>query len=235
MFSKTGFAVLVMGAVTVGCSLNSDRKDACSVPGDCLDGFACVNHRCEAGSQTDAGDRPDGSGPDNGGSPDAPSQEYGDVAPLTAHSSGIAAGELTLLGTTAVAGSLGCALVGDEAGAPGGEAALVHAKVRAENGDRRCPDGIYAIRNDPDECSPRPGRGLAAQCAMYRRWNTSGTLVAQRLAIGGAVTIRDIELGAMAHRCEVELSFSFAGGTSIQSSFSVDFNPFAPAESFCAH
>jgi hypothetical protein len=233
MVMNTALVALV-GAATIGCSLNTDRKNACRVPGDCLDGFECLNNRCEA-SQADAGGQTDGNGPGDDLPPtDADPGEYGAVQPITVQSTGIAVTDFTLLGATVAAGNLGCALVGDESGAPGGEAAVLYAKLRGGS-DRRCPDGAHAIRSGADACPFYPGSALLPQCAIYRRWDASGNLVAQRRATGGVVTIHDVALGAMAHRCEVEVAISFPGGTSVQSSFSFDFNPFGPDDTFCVH
>jgi hypothetical protein len=170
--------------------------------------------------------------------PDGPPQEYGAAEPITAHSTGLAtaAGGGALLGTTGVAGNLGCALVGDESSAPGIEAALVYAKVQSDTGDSRCATGTYAIQNNPAACPlGTPGR-LLPGCAVYKRWDASGTLVARRLAIGGFVTVLNHgqNSGGIV-TCDVELGLSFAGGTTIQSSFSFDFNVLGSSESFCVH
>ena len=241
MLSKTQLVVTLVGMFASGCGLNSARKDACSVAGDCLEGFTCVDHACSETGGSDAGHGPDGGvsdGEDMPGSSDGhrPDDEYGTVEPFTAQTAGLTAtGDASLLGVTTAAGNLGCALVGDEASSPGGEAALVQAKLgRGESGDRRCPSGTYAILNDPRACSSVFG-GRLPQCAVYKRWSASGAQVAQRLAIGGFVAVEDVGDSDASHTCNVELSLGFTGGASIHTSFSFVYNPFGTSEAFCVH
>jgi hypothetical protein len=238
MLSKTQLVVMLVGVAAFGCDLNSGRKDACSVAGDCLEGFTCVDHACsetggggsDAGGGADSGDLP-GSGDGN-----SPNDDYGTVEPFTAQTAGlVATGEDSLLGAATAAGNLGCALIGDESSSPGAEAALVQAKVgRGESGDRRCPSGNYAILNDPRACSSVFG-GRSSHCAVYKRWSASGAQVAQRLAIGGFVAVEDVADSDAVHTCNVELSLAFTGGASIHTSFSFAYNPFGASESFCVH
>jgi hypothetical protein len=167
---------------------------------------------------------------------DASPHQYGTIEPITPHSTGLAVANYdTLLGTTGVSGNLGCALLGDESSAPGGEASLVYAKVNREGSDRRCPDGTFAIQNDPNACQLDVYSQLRPGCAVYKRWDASGALVALRLAIGGYVTVQNRDRDGSNHECSVELSVSFAGGTLIQSSFRFAYNVFESYESFCLH
>jgi len=241
MLSKTQLVVTLVGMFASGCGLNSARKDACSVAGDCLEGFTCVDHACSETGGSDAGHGPDGGvsdGEDMPGSSDGhrPDDEYGTVEPLTAQSSGLlSTGEDTLMGAATAAGNLGCAIIGDESSSPGTEAALIQAKVgRGQPGDRRCPSGNYAILNNPQACASVFG-GRGSQCAVYKRWNASGAQVAQRLAIGGFVAVEDVADSEASHTCNVELSLAFTGGTSIDTSFSFTYGPFGSTESFCVH
>lgn len=235
MYSKTQLMVMVVGAVTLGCDLSSKRKDACSVQGDCLDGFSCVNHVC-----SDGAGGPDGGQGDDAMDPnlpkDASTDEYGVVESFATQTAGlVVSGDDTQLGASAVAGNLGCALVGSESASPGADATAVYVKVRrGETGDRRCPDGIYAILNDPSACAGVFG-GRLPQCGVYKRWNASGVQIAQRLAIGGVVTVHDVDQGGTSHTCNVELSLAFAGEVSIQSSYSFDYSPLGTSASFCVH
>jgi hypothetical protein len=229
MFSKTQLLVMVAGAAALGCDLTDKRKDACSAAGDCLDGFSCVNHVC---SGPDGGD---GGAMDPGTPRDAATDQYGVVEPFAPQTTGLVAGDATLLGVSAVAGNLGCALVGSETASPGGPATVVYVKVRhGVTRDRRCPDGTYSILNDPGQCSDVFG-GRAAQCGVYKQWDASGAQIAQRLAIGGFVTVQDLDHGGSSHTCSVELSLAFDGGASIQSAFSFDYSPLGAGETFCLH
>lgn len=81
----------------------------------------------------------------------------------------------------------------------------------------------------------RERRWIDRLAPVLRRWDASGQLIAERLALGGSVTARDITVDASTHRCEVELIFNFGGTTSIQRSFAFQFHPGDPAEAFCLH
>jgi hypothetical protein len=242
MLSKTQLVVMLVAVAASGCDLNNAHKDACSVAGDCLEGFTCVDHACsetgdggrDAGvdGHADGGDSP-GPGSGDGNSSNG---EYGTVEPLTAQTSGLAViNDRALLGASAVAGNLGCALVGDESSSPGAEASLVQAVLaRGESGDLRCPSGTVSILNDPSGCRS-VFAGRLPQCAVYKRWSASGEQVAQRLATGGFVTVEDVADSDTAHTCNVELSLAFTGGASIHTSFSFVYNPFGASETFCVH
>jgi hypothetical protein len=237
MFSKTQLMVMIVGAAALGCDLSSKRKDACSVQGDCLDGFSCVNHVCsDSAGGPDGGDGGDGGATDPNLPKDASTDEYGVVESFVTQTAGlVVSGEDTQLGASAVAGNLGCALVGSESASPGGDATAVYVKVRrGETGDRRCPDGTYAILNDPSACAGVFG-GRLPQCGVYKQRNASGVQIAQRLAIGGFVTVHDVDQGGTSHTCNVELSLAFAGGASIQSSYNFSYSPLGTSESFCVH
>jgi hypothetical protein len=238
MFSKSQLLVMATGAAVLGCDLSDKHKDSCSVQGDCLDGFSCVNHVCSTpGSGPGGGPDgvPDGGAMDPNLPGDAATDQFGVVEPFAAQTTGLVAGDNTLLGSSAVAGNLGCALVGSETASPGGPAAVVYVNVRhGATSDRRCPDGTYSILNDAVACSNVFG-GRLAQCGIYKQWDASGALIAQRLAIGGFVTVQDLDHGGSAHTCSVELSLAFDGGGSIQSSYSFDYNSFGTSETFCVH
>jgi hypothetical protein len=237
MFSKPHLillipGVLILGAVHVGCSLRDDHKTACSVPGDCLDGFACVNHTC-----TDMAGAPDAGGPGNGGGPMDPDDwQSGTVEPIAIQTSGLVSinGNTTLLAITSASDNLGCALVGSETATPGIAAAAIHVTV-ISSGDARCPAGTLGLRYDLPACNPHALGGPLTRCGVYQRWDASGQLVAERLALGGFVTARDLMVDASTHRCEVELSFNFGGATSIQGAFAFEFQPGAPDHAFCLH
>ena len=78
-----------------------------------------------------------------------------------------------------------------------------------------------------------PVTGLRPGCAIYKRWDASGTQVANRRAIGGYVAIQNTPSGQDDQRCDVDLSLRFAGGVTIAKAFSFHYNPLAPAEAFC--
>src|SRR6476660_4805180 len=98
--------------------------------------------------------------------------EYGTVEPITSASHGLVAADYeALLGTTASAGSLGCAVIRDESASPGTATSLVYAKIRkGETGDTRCPRGTYSIVNDPMNCSVVLN-GLFPGCVLYKQWD----------------------------------------------------------------
>jgi hypothetical protein len=215
MGSTTGF---VMAAVlAVGCGVDGDAKDSCNVQDDCLAGYVCQNQVCV----TDPGEH---------------GFEYGTVAPMTSASAGLAAGSPdTLLGATAAGGSLGCAVIHDESAAPGTATSLVYAKIRkGETGDDRCPRGTYSIVNDPTSCSAALN-GLLPGCVLYKQWDGSGTQITNRLGIGGYITIDDVTNSDMSHSCHIDMSAAFTGGVTIKSTFSFDYNPYAPDSAFCTH
>jgi hypothetical protein len=232
MFSKTHFILLLLSAVHAGCGLPDDRKTACSVQGDCLDGFACVNHVC-----TGMSGMPDAGGPSNGGGPPEPMDwESGTIEPIAIQTSGLLSvnGNTSLLGITSLPDNLGCALVGSESATPGVAAAVLHVNVISSS-DARCPAGTTGLRYDLPACNPHALGGPLTRCGVYQRWDASGHLVAERLALGGSVTARDVTVDASTHRCEVELIINFGGTTSIQHSFAFQFQPGAPTDTFCLH
>jgi hypothetical protein len=237
MFSKLHLILLILGLLTVGavhagCSLHDDHKTACSVQGDCLDGFACVNHVC-----TDMPGPPDAGGPGNGGGPTDPDDwQSGIVEPAMVHTSGVRAinSNSTLLGITSASDNLGCAMVGSQTAAPGTGAAAIRVNL-ISSGDPRCPAGTFGLQYDLPACNPHGNDGPTTRCGVYQRWDASGQLVAERLALGGFVTGQDIVVDATTHRCELELSFNFGGTTAIQSTFSFEFHPGDPGSVFCLH
>ncbi|NVB81736.1 MAG: hypothetical protein HOV81_25300 [Kofleriaceae bacterium] len=208
-------------ALAGGCVLTEDdgTKNACQAQEDCLSGYQCVDNVCVTG----------------GGS-NMPGTYYGTVEPMTPASSGLSAENYeTLAALTTAPGPLGCAVVGDVAGSPGANAAVVYAKVSKESGDTRCPSGSYAIVNDPDLCHQSFPSDLHASCAIYRRWNASGQQSANQLAIGGYVSIQNTYVNDMLERCDVDMSIQFAGGVAIAKKFQFDYNPLAPTAAFCVH
>ena len=213
-------------AALAGCSLNSEQKISCQTQTDCLDGYACAGSICVArgdGGVTLA---------------DAPSSgdDYGVVQALAPATAGVSVvGDYyTLAGVSSTTGSLACAMLAHEDAAPGTETALAYAKVdKGEaGGDTRCPSGSFAIVDDPS-CKVEPVTGLRPGCAIYKRWDASGTQVANRRAIGGYVAIQNTPSGQDDQRCDVDLSLRFAGGVTIAKAFSFHYNPLAPAEAFC--
>jgi hypothetical protein len=219
MLSNTRLLITV--TVAMGCNIDDGTKNACNLQTDCLTGYSCVNNVCVGGN----------------GSPDAPGGKYyGTVEALTAQSEGVtAANYQTLVAVTNAASTLGCAVVGDLEASPGPNAAVVYTKVQAESGDSRCPNGVFAIVNDPSACTSTFPDELRPGCGLYKRWDASGTQAANQLATGGFVSITQTYLNDMAYRCNAELSVRFANGVTIAKSFTFDYNPLGPAESFCSH
>ena len=219
-------------ALATGCSIHDDGgKDACNTQTDCLNGFICTNHTCVDPNGSNMGS--------SNGSPDAPGppgSQYGDVQPITAASNGLTAADYNaLIGTTTASGGLGCAVIHDESAAPGTTASLVYAKIaRGSTGDTRCPTGNHAVVDDPMACNNDFG-GLLPGCVQYKRWDDAGKQIANRLAIGGYIAIQQTTISSMDYRCSVDLSASFVGGVTIHSTFSFDYNPYGPEESFCTH
>jgi hypothetical protein len=230
--------IVVSAALAAACGVDEDGKNACLIPTDCLGGFACVDGTCVdvRGAGPDGGTGDDGDDGDGLHLHDAGGdKQYGDVEPLDSQSAGMAAINYdTLVGLATAPGGLGCALVGNESASPGTAAAAVYAKIEKEGGDARCPQGVYAIVSNPSECHELHF-GLRPGCALYKRWSDTGEQVASRPATGGFVSVQNIYRSEMERGCEVEVSLSFAGGTTIATTFTFDYNPYGPAESFCAH
>jgi hypothetical protein len=211
-------------ALAGGCVLSDDDgvKNACQSQADCLPDYQCIDNVCT----TD----------DGGGGSNTPGMYYGTVEPMAPASAGLSAENYeTLAALTTASGGLGGAVVGDVAGSPGANAAVVYARVAKDSGDARCPAGSYAIVNDPDLCHQSFPADLHASCAIYRRWDASGQQSATRLATGGYVTIQNATVSQMVTRCNVDMSIQFAGGVTISRTFQFEYDPFAPASAFCAH
>ncbi|HUS63406.1 MAG TPA: hypothetical protein VMZ28_02645 [Kofleriaceae bacterium] len=236
--------VLGLLLCSAGCALDGDGKDSCVTQDDCVDGYTCVDRVCEGppggfGGGGDGGDDGDDDGPGDGeGGGDWAVEEFGTVADISAATLGLTAVNDydTLIALTSVDGGLGCALVGDEDAAPGGAAAMLSLKPDADGGDDRCPDGTYGLLDDVDDCGRiDPVTGLDVGCAVYRAWDASGEPSALRLATGGYVTITATPVSDEETSCDVELSVSFAGGVTIEDSFSFSYSPLAPDGAFCQH
>jgi hypothetical protein len=224
MLSKTHSMIAGL-VLAVGCHLEDDTKNACTLAEDCLPGYQCVNATCIGG------------GSNNTTSPDAPSGAYyGTVEPLTAQSAGVtgSGNYETLVAVTTAPGTLGCAVVGDLQASPG-EAAVVYAKVSGQTSDTRCPNGVFAIVNDPSACRQSWPDELRAGCAIYKRWDASGKQVAYQLATGGYVSLQQTYLNDQAYRCSAEVSIRFAGGATVSKSFTFDYNPLGSTSAFCKH
>lgn len=222
MLCKTSLFIFALAALAAGCNLDDDTKNACNSAADCLDGYQCVNSVCVGGGNTGV---------------DAPSGPYfGTVEAMTSQSAGLAAANYqTLVGATSALGTPGCALVGNLQASPGGAGAVVYAKVQAESGDARCPNGTFAIVNDPNACMQTFPDELRPGCALYKRWDASGQLVANQLATGGYVQVQQVYVSDMEYRCDVQLSIQFAGGVAIGKAFSFTYNPYGPTEKFCTN
>lgn len=208
-------------ALVAGCNLDDGApKTACNVQADCLASYQCVDQTCVK----------------VGPGIDAPGRYYGSVEPLTVATSGLAAENYqTLAGVTNLAGTLGCAVAGDLVAAPGRDGAVVYAKVSAESGDTRCPQGVYAIVNDEEMCRQSFPEDLRPGCAIYKRWDGGGQQVAYQLATGGYVSVQLTQINDMQYRCATDVSIRFAGGVTIANTFQFEYNPLGPTSSFCAY
>jgi hypothetical protein len=128
-------------------------------------------------------------------------------------------------------GSLGCALGSDEKGAPGGSASLVLVRLPTSDVDHVCPEGTYALRNDPDFCGRDHGAGLPAGCGVFRSWNDDGEQTAELFANGGAVALRWAD-----GKCSVDLTVTFKGGHRIQDDVSLTLDEgAATGDAVCFH
>jgi hypothetical protein len=136
------------------------------------------------------------------------------------------------LGLVSEDGTLGCALGGDESGAPGGEASLVLVKLPTSDNAEVCPEGSYAIRRDPEYCSDLSFFGLPAKCGVFRQWNDDGELTAEVLAIGGGISLGTDDEG----NCKVELAVTFPGGHKVEQSFNLAFSELDTSnDDYCFH
>ena len=236
MTMLTNSMILITLALAAGCDLDDGTKNACQLQTDCLAGYQCINQMC-VGTGSNGGDAgTDGKTVVLVDAPPTPGSTFGTVEPLTPASARlVAANYQTLTAVTTAAGTLGCAVVGDLQASPGPNTAVVYAKVQKESGDTRCPDGVFAIVNDPDLCRQDFTGELRPGCAMYKRWNASGQQVAYQLAIGGYVSIQNTYINSNTERCVSEMSIQFAGGVTVTKTFQFDYNPLAPTSAFCVH
>ena len=237
---RSAFLVVVLAAL--GCNSSDGEKRACTSLTDCLEGYICMDRVCMSPEELG---RRDGGSDDN--RPDDPSPisitdagsqsndvEFGSYATFSFATSGLAAqdDDSTLVGVTSLPGILGCAMTQDENASPGASAALVVAKLDYSSGDRLCPDGIYAIRNDKEGCKPGFGpQALREGCAYYKAWEGSEQ-TAFVFATGGVVSITSrYDSATSVTVCEVELQINFDGG-SVLHQFTY---PRGPADAFCTH
>jgi hypothetical protein len=120
-----------------------------------------------------------------------------------------------------------------EDASPGAANALVYAKVHKESGDDRCPTGTFSIVDNPRACNVNIA--VQAGCAIYKQWDSSGTQVTNRSALGGYVTIGEVIQPNMDVTCSVDMSATFDGGVTIRSTYSFLYNPAAESGPFCSH
>ena len=217
MCLKTPLLIIVLA---VGCHIDDDStKTSCNLASDCLPGYSCLNNVCIGG---------------NNGGVDAPLGPYfGAVEQMAPVSAGLSAENYnTLAAATTVAGTLGCAVVGDLQASPG-PGAVVYAQIQSSTGDTRCPNGTFAIVNDPNLCKQTFPAELRDGCGLYKRWDASGSLVANQLATGGYVSIQETYVSSMESRCDVTMSVRFTGNVTIGKVFTFSYNPLGPTSKFC--
>lgn len=231
MFPTTRWMIAVSaGLLAAGCDLHDGNKNACNVQADCLSGFMCTNQLCVADGS--------GSGSDAGGILDVSSFEYGSVEPMTPATSGLRViGFDALIGATAATGSLGCAIVQDQDASPGAATSMVHAIIASgQSGsaaDRRCPHGSHPVLDDAGNCS---FFSQYAGCAVYKKWDASGRQIANRLAIGGHVSVDQLPQSSTDYLCNIELNATFPGPVTIRSTLSYHYDPTDSfSETFCSH
>jgi hypothetical protein len=226
-------AVSVMG---MGCAAD-EEKMACNAPGDCLDGWVCVDRLCV---DRDASERPDASdeiGPGNP-PPDAASMEHGAVEPLAVATWGLAAGPSyqSYASVSSAPGNLGCALTVSTMASPGTQASVALVSVDASTGDGRCPEGVHTVIDDAETCGHGlEGFELGDGCGLYKRWDASGTEVALRFAQGGYVNVARTDLDTDRVSCSVDLQLAFPGGVTVTRSYTYEFDPYGVEDSFCGH
>jgi hypothetical protein len=230
--------MLAFVALATGCNLyfDADTKNACNIAEDCITGYSCTNSVCVRDPVVDA--RPS---PSDAPSVDAPPGDYfGTVEQMTAMSavsSGVTGnGFDTIAAATTVADTLGCVVVGDLRASPG-PGAVVYAKIRG-NSDIRCPSGTFTILDDPSLCMHTGPLELWPGCALYKRWDATGTLVASQRGIGGYVSFQSILVAAgefsNKYRCDAEMSIRFPGNITINKTFSFNYTSGGPTK-FCTH
>ncbi|MGA9524264.1 MAG: hypothetical protein WBV82_22610 [Myxococcaceae bacterium] len=128
-----------------------------------------------------------------------------------------------VVGATAATNPAGCALFTNEHANPGQATSLVFAKF--DTGTYAyCPVGSYAVNGDQARCSTLVSGELREDCAVYKRWDASGELVATIFAVGGAVTVTRKQVVDNDYTCFVELQLLFPGGVSWSDSYAVDYN-----------
>lgn len=219
MLSKLGLVLVIVG-IGVGCS--DGIKDRCTTADDCLPGLHCDEGICaeESGNNTES------------------ATGFGTVAPVTPANAGVTrilSGNQSMVGLTSAVGPLGCALVADMQAAPGAPTAAVYAVVSesSSSGDPRCPNGLFALRNNPSGCRVGGSVQILPQCALYKQWDASGAVVAERLAIGGYVMGQRTEHSSTSATCNVDVSLTFEGGITVEKTFSFNYVPFGEDRSSC--
>lgn len=117
---------------------------------------------------------------------------------------------------TDITSSLACSMALDWANVPGVQGAQVFATFYDPT-FQPCPAGTYGI--DSTICNPEfAGATVPEECARYRRWDATGTQVADVFASGGAVTITD-----NGSACRIDMNLVFPGGLTFTHTLSLPF------------
>ncbi len=127
-----------------------------------------------------------------------------------------------IVGATAAANPVGCALFTNEEANPGQATSLIFAKFDLPNWSY-CPQGSYAINSASNLCDQVIYEGIREDCAVYKRWDATGTQVATLYAVGGGVTVTAENLGNGSSSCVVNLHLLFPGGASWSDSYAIDY------------
>jgi hypothetical protein len=131
-------------------------------------------------------------------------------------SSAMATGSFFNVSVTDVTSSIACSMALDWSNAAGVQGAQVFASFY-DPSFQACPAGTYGI--DSTLCNAEfAGSTVPEDCARYRRWDASGSQVADVFAAGGAVTITD-----NLSECRIDMNLVFPGGLTFTHTVSMPF------------
>jgi hypothetical protein len=132
------------------------------------------------------------------------------------NSSAMATGSFFNVSVTDITSSIACTMALDWSNAAGVAGAQVFASFY-DSSFQACPAGTYGI--DSTICNAdSAGSTVPENCARYRRWDPTGTQVADVFATGGAVTITD-----NVYDCRIDMNLVFAGGVTFTHTVSLPF------------
>ncbi|MGE3546851.1 MAG: hypothetical protein AB7L28_23195 [Kofleriaceae bacterium] len=201
--------IFVLAGVGLGAGcLGGETKDRCTAAEDCLEGLTCAEGVCKEATN-------------NNGT------YFGTVEPIAAESAGVTPAEGgSMIVATSTAGPLGCAIVGDAEASPAMASSAVYVLLAptVSSHDVRCPSGVFAIKNDPPNCTyPYTSLKIRSECALYKQWNAAGAQVTNRLAIGGYVKSTPVVNPDDTITCTIDMGLTFEGGITIKKAFTFDY------------